>query len=160
MKPHQIAFAKPQRSRRRGRGIGSGQGKTAGRGTKGQKARSGGKVKPYFEGGTNPLVHRIPKQRGFKSLRPPSQIIHTDELNRFKATQPVGLAQLKSAGLIESTKEPVKLLARGSLTKAITLEVSAASKAAQAMVESNGGRLIVKPSAIKPARPSAGNRLT
>src|SRR5687767_3074169 len=115
MKINQLSLKPARGTKRKGRGIGSGQGKTAGRGTKGQNARTGGGVRPGFEGGQNPLMHRIPKQRGFKSLGTKAQVIHTDQLNQFSAR--VGLDELLAAGLISDSRLPVKLLKRGELTK-------------------------------------------
>ena len=141
MKVHELEIRSKKNAKRVGRGIGSGKGKTAGRGTKGQLSRSGGNLPPHFEGGQNPLVHRIPKQRGFKSLRPRMQIIHTDQLNRFKANQTVGQSELANAGLIRTVKVPTKLLKRGELSKPLILNIKIASAAAQKVLESAGGRM-------------------
>lgn len=104
-------------TKRLGRGIGSGKGKTAGRGTKGQNSRTGRKLRPGFEGGQNPLMQRLPKSRGFKSLNPNRQIVHSDELNRFDEGTVITPQLLHGAGLIQNPKAPVKIISRKALTK-------------------------------------------
>lgn len=141
MKTHELKHQKPRQGKRIGRGIGSGRGKTAGRGTKGQNARSGGNLPPYFEGGQNPLIQRLPKMRGFKSRRPKAQIIHTDQLNRFKAGETIDGKALLEAGLIKDLKIPIRLLARRSLDQAVKVEVSAASAGARKLVEARKGQI-------------------
>jgi len=97
-----------------GRGISSGKGKTAGRGTKGQKARSGYNIPTGFEGGQNPIKKRIPKLGGFKRESENIQIVNLDQINiRFKAGSSVSATSLKKEGLIEDRYMPVKILARG-----------------------------------------------
>src|SRR3990167_3629800 len=98
MKIHDLKALTKQSRKRVGRGISAGQGKTAGRGTKGQNARTGGGVRPGFEGGQNPFMHRVPKRRGFKSRAAKTEVIHTDQLNHFKGN--VTLDSLAKAGLI------------------------------------------------------------
>ncbi|HXH72897.1 MAG TPA: 50S ribosomal protein L15 [Mariprofundaceae bacterium] len=131
-----------RRERKRlGAGIGTGQGKTAGRGHKGQKSRTGGKVRRGFEGGQMPLMRRLPK-RGFTSKKEDMQIINVGQLEGFEAGSTVDAAALYEAGLIRSAAEPVKLLAGGELTKKkITLAVTAASAAAKAKIEAAGATL-------------------
>jgi len=133
--------------KRRGRGPASGQGKTGGRGHKGQKARSGGGVPPWFEGGQMPLNRRLPK-RGFTNIfKKQFQLVNLDQLaERFAAGQQVDAHALAEAGLIKHTDRPVKLLGRGSLDKQLTIEVDKASQAAVAAVEAAGGTLTVKQS--------------
>jgi large subunit ribosomal protein L15 len=131
--------------KRRGRGPGSGQGKTGGRGHKGQKARSGGGIPPWFEGGQMPLNRRLPK-RGFTNIFKKSyQLVNLDDLEaRFEADAKVDAEALAAAGLIKYADRPVKLLGRGALGKALQVEVDKASKAAQAAVEAAGGAVTVK----------------
>jgi large subunit ribosomal protein L15 len=124
--------------RRVGRGIGSGLGKTAGRGHKGQKSRSGGYHKVGFEGGQMPLPRRLPK-RGFKSttLKYNAEITLTD-LQRLDATE-VDLLTLKAAGLVGELARIVKVIKTGELGKAITLKGIGATAGAKAAIEAAGG---------------------
>ena len=130
------------RSRKRlGRGTGSGNGKTAGKGHKGQKARKGGGIAPGFEGGQMPLYRRLPK-RGFKNpFRVAYNPINLDVLNRFESGTRVTVELLKKAGLIKDPKNPVKILGRGELTKPLTLVVEKVSAKARAEVEKAGGSI-------------------
>jgi large subunit ribosomal protein L15 len=131
--------------KRRGRGPGSGQGKTGGRGHKGQKARSGGGVPPWFEGGQMPLNRRLPK-RGFTNIfKKQFQLVNLDQLEgRFEAGQTVNGETLAEAGLVKYPTRPVKLLGRGELSKQLTIEVDRASQAAVKAVEAAGGSVTVK----------------
>jgi large subunit ribosomal protein L15 len=124
--------------RRVGRGIGSGLGKTAGRGHKGQKSRSGGYHKVGFEGGQMPLQRRLPK-RGFKSvtLKYNAEITLTD-LQRLDATE-VDLLTLKAAGLVGGVARIVKVIKTGELGKAVTLKGIGATAGAKAAIEAAGG---------------------
>jgi large subunit ribosomal protein L15 len=123
--------------KRLGRGPGSGQGKTAGRGQKGQKARTGGKVHPRFEGGQMPLIRRIPK-RGFTNLnRVEYQVVNVRDLERFDGD--VTPAALKDAGLIRSVAKPVKVLGEGELTKKLAVSAHAFSGTARTKIEGAGG---------------------
>jgi len=130
--------------KRRGRGPGSGQGKTGGRGHKGQKARSGGGVPPWFEGGQMPLNRRLPK-RGFTNIfRKTFQLVNLDDLEaRFDAATKVDVVSLAAAGLVKYDDRPVKLLARGKVEKSFQIEVAKASKTAIAAVEAAGGSVTV-----------------
>lgn len=140
MKFHELKAGAYKGKKRVGRGTGSGHGKTAGRGTKGQNARSGGGVRPGFEGGQNPLMKRLPKSRGFKSQKTPYEIVHTDELNRFKANTTVTKAELKTAGIISSEASKVKILRRGKLEKSLTVTLEAASATAVSEITDAGGK--------------------
>ncbi|MDN5293872.1 MAG: large subunit ribosomal protein [Eubacteriales bacterium] len=123
-----------------GRGIGSGLGKTAGRGTKGQKARSGGGVRPGFEGGQNPLYLRVPK-RGFNNRFARKLVaINVSALNRFEPGTEVTPEVLKKAGVVKSIKDGIKILGKGNLEKPLTVKVHAFSKAAIAKIEAAGGK--------------------
>jgi large subunit ribosomal protein L15 len=131
--------------KRRGRGPASGQGKTGGRGHKGQKARSGGGVPPWFEGGQMPLNRRLPK-RGFTNIfKQHFQVVNLDQLaDRFAAGQAIDALALAEAGLIKHTDRPVKLLARGGIELQVRIEVDRASQAAIAAVEAAGGTVTLK----------------
>jgi large subunit ribosomal protein L15 len=131
-----------KKRKRVGRGVGSGHGKTACKGHKGQKARSGGGIKAGFEGGQMPLQRRLPK-RGF---RPPFKkhfaIIHVGDLNRFPKDTVVESDLLIQSGLLKK-EEPVKLLSDGELQHPLTVRVHQVSKAALKKVESVSGRVEV-----------------
>ncbi|NTW61227.1 50S ribosomal protein L15 [Candidatus Saccharibacteria bacterium] len=123
--------------KRVGRGISSGQGKTAGRGTKGQKARTGKKLRPMFAGGSGSLARRVPKMKGFKSLKTPAQVVYLDRLNELKGT--VNNFTLYEAGYIASPYQAVKVIKRGELSSKINLEVYAASDSAKSALVGAGG---------------------
>ena len=125
---------------RKGRGAGSGNGKTAGRGHKGQKARSGGKVRAGFEGGQMPLVRRIPK-RGFNNIyAKPLTAINLAVLNRFEDGAVVDAAALIEAGIISSCPNGLKVLSNGNLTKKVTVKAAAFSASAKEKIEQAGGK--------------------
>jgi len=127
--------------KRVGRGIAGGQGKTAGRGTKGQNSRTGKKQGPMFAGGSRTLVTAIPKARGFKSLRTPAQVVYLDHLNAFKG-KVVDNQTLFNAGYISSPFQSVKVILRGELTESINLQVSGASKSVKAAIVKAGGTFV------------------
>lgn len=130
-----------RKKKRLGRGPGSGLGKTSGKGHKGQKARTGGKVAPGFEGGQMPLYKRLPK-RGFKNpFRVEYNAINLDSLNRFPEGSTVTVEALKKAGLVKQPKCPVKLLARGTLEKPLTVAVDRYSQAARDAIQKAGGKI-------------------
>lgn len=127
---------------RRGRGHGSGNGKTAGKGHKGQKARSGA-PRPGFEGGQMPLYRRIPK-RGFKNRNSKEIIsINVDALERFDNGATVDVEALLNAGVIKKTGDGVKILGNGELTKKLTVKVDALSASAKEKIEAVGGTVEV-----------------
>ena len=127
---------------RRGRGHGSGNGKTAGKGHKGQKARSGA-PRLGFEGGQMPLYRRIPK-RGFKCRNSKEIVaINVDVLNRFEDGSEVTVATLIEAGVVKNPRDGVKILGNGELTKRLTVSVDAVSKAAAEKIEAAGGKVEV-----------------
>ncbi|SCW53956.1 50S ribosomal protein L15 [Eubacterium ruminantium] len=127
---------------RRGRGHGSGNGKTAGKGHKGQKARSGA-PRPGFEGGQMPLYRRIPK-RGFKCRNSKEIVaINVDVLNRFEDGSEVSVATLIEAGVVKNPRDGVKILGNGELTKKLTVKVNAVSKVAAEKIEALGGKVEV-----------------
>ena len=129
--------------KRVGRGIGSGLGKTAGRGTKGQNARSGGGVRPGFEGGQLPLFQRLPKI-GFNSQSHKDYaIVNIEKLNCFEEGAVVDAESLIAAGLIKDVLDGVKVLGQGELNKKLTVKVNKISKSAQAAIEAAGGSVEV-----------------
>ena len=142
MKLHEL---KPQvgekKSRKRvGRGIGSGLGKTSGRGHKGQKARSGGGVRPGFEGGQNPLYVRLPK-RGFKNIfRKEFVEVNIEELNRFDDDNIVTPELLLESGIIKKVKDGVKILGKGELEKKLEVRANRFSKSAVEKITAAGGK--------------------
>ena len=124
---------------RRGRGHGSGNGKTAGKGHKGQKARSGA-PRPGFEGGQMPLYRRIPK-RGFTNINSKEIVaINLDKLEKFNDGDVVTVTALKKKGIINNSKDGVKILGNGELTKKLTVQVNAFSKSAAEKIEALGGK--------------------
>ena len=126
--------------KRVGRGIGSGMGKTSTRGHKGQNARSGGGVRPGYEGGQTQLFKRLPK-RGFTNVnRKEYALVKLGDLNdKFEAGAVVDLASLKEAGLVKKEYEGVKILSNGELSKALTIKATKFSKAAEEKVKAAGG---------------------
>lgn len=129
--------------KRVGRGKGSGLGKTAGKGHKGLKARSGGGVKPGYEGGQMPMQRRLPK-RGFTNIfRKEYAIIQVKDLNVFEAGTVVDAELICACGLVKDLKNGIKLLANGELTRPLTVKVDKASKAASDKVTAAGGTLEV-----------------
>ncbi len=129
-----------KKSFRVGRGNGSGAGKTAGKGHKGQNARSGGGVRPGFEGGQMPLQRRVPK-RGFVNIFATRyEAINVDQLDRFEDGSVVDEAAIVAAGLVKNTRDGIKILGRGELTKKLTVKVAAFSKGAKSKIEAAGGK--------------------
>ena len=128
-------------AKRKGRGHGTGNGKTAGRGHKGQKARSGGGVRVGFEGGQMPLARRIPK-RGFHNIfARPLDAVNVSVLNdRFEDGAEVGVEELLKAGVLSSCKYGVKILGNGELTKKLTVKAAAFSGSAKEKIEAAGGK--------------------
>ena len=145
MKLHELspAAGSTAEPKRKGRGVGSGNGKTGGRGHKGQKARSGGGVRPGFEGGQMPLTRRLPK-RGFNNIFAKEySIINVNDLNRFEDGAVVTVKELIETGLVKNPMDGIKLLANGELTKKVTVKVNKTSEAAKAKVEAAGGKVEV-----------------
>ncbi|RJO60033.1 50S ribosomal protein L15 [candidate division WS5 bacterium] len=133
---------KGKNKKRVGRGTGSGKGKTSGRGTKGQKSRSGGGVRLGFEGGQMPLTQRVPKLKGFKSRKPKNQVVKLSDLNLF--TGKVTKEKLHEKGLIKSANWPVKILGSGKLEKTVEVHVEYFSKTAEKEIVKKGGKVIIK----------------
>lgn len=129
-----------QIGKRKGRGAGTGNGKTAGRGHKGQKARSGGGVRIGFEGGQMPLARRLPK-RGFNNIfAKPLTAINVTELNRFEDGATVNLQVLLDSGVLTKCQYGVKILGNGELTKKLTVQATAFSTSAKEKIEAAGGK--------------------
>ena len=129
-----------QVGKRKGRGPGTGNGKTAGRGHKGQKARSGGKVRTGFEGGQMPLVRRIPK-RGFNNVfAKPLTAVNVAVLNRFEDGSVVDAAALISAGILHACPYGLKVLGNGTVTAKVTVKAAAFSDSAKEKIEQAGGK--------------------
>ncbi len=141
MKPHDLkpAPGAHQRGKRKGRGEGSGKGKTAGRGTKGTRAR--GEVAAFFEGGQMPIARRVPKLKGFKP--PQRQVygaVNLRELERLDLSE-VGPDDLRNAGLVHKRDNLIKILGSGDLTRAVTVRAHAVSETARRKIEGAGGEV-------------------
>ena len=146
MKLHELSPApgSVKEAYRKGRGAGSGNGKTAGKGHKGQKARSGGGVRPGFEGGQMPLHRRIPK-RGFNNIFAKEYVsINVDVLNRFEDGAVVDAEAISKAGIIKNTRDGIKILGRGELNRKLTVVAVAFSASAKEKIEAAGGKAEVK----------------
>lgn len=143
MKYNEIKVTANRSARRVGRGIAAGQGKTAGRGTKGQNARTGNGRRPGFEGGQNPLMQRLPKLPGFTSIRPKAEVIYTGQLDQIGAA--VDNFTVFKAGFASSPYVKVKLISKGDVTKKVTVKLQAASESAVAAVQKAGGSFTVTP---------------
>ena len=141
MKLHELKPAEGARKepKRKGRGIGSGNGKTAGKGHKGQNARSGGGVRLGFEGGQTPLFRRLPK-RGFTNInRKDYAIVNLDTLNRFEDGTEVTPALLIETGIVSKEKAGIKILAKGNIEKKLTVKANKFSSTAKEAIEAAGG---------------------
>ncbi|MCE1225936.1 MAG: 50S ribosomal protein L15 [Geobacteraceae bacterium] len=135
------ALGSTKNRKRIGRGIGSGHGKTATKGHKGQKARSGGSIKPGFEGGQMPLQRRLPK-RGFRPLdRNEYVLINLQQLDVFEAGSCVDREAMNAKGLLKKSDLPVKVLANGDITKALTVKADKFSKSAIEKIQAVGGKI-------------------
>ena len=143
MKLHELSPAEGsvKEGFRKGRGAGSGNGKTAGKGHKGQNARSGGGVRPGFEGGQLPLYRKLPK-RGFNNYRFGKQytIVNVDELNRFEEGAVVDADALLAAGVVSKVLDGIKVLGEGEVSKKITVKAAVFSAAAKEKIEAVGGK--------------------
>jgi len=131
-----------KRARKRvGRGNASGYGTYAGRGLKGQKSRSGNKVRPGFEGGQLPLIKRLPRKRGFVNIfRKEYSIVNVDKLNIFEQGSEVTPEKMHAAGLVKTLKHPVKILANGEVGHAVNVKANKFSATAKAKIEAAGGK--------------------
>ena len=143
MKLHELSPAEGsvKEGFRKGRGAGSGNGKTAGKGHKGQNARSGGGVRPGFEGGQLPLYRKLPK-RGFKNFlfKKNYAVINVEVLNKFNDGDVVDNVALFKAGIIDTVKTPVKVLGEGEVTKNLTVQAQVFSASAKEKIEAAGGK--------------------
>lgn len=131
-----------RKAKRLGIGIGSGNGKTAGKGHKGQKSRAGRSVAPYFEGGQMPLSRRIPK-RGFSNFRHALnyQTVNVHQIEeRFEAGAAIGFEELYAKRLIQNSTKPIKILGDGDLSKSFTIKAHAFSASAKSKIEAAGGK--------------------
>lgn len=150
MKYNELQVEANKGRKRVGRGISAGQGKTAGRGTKGQGSRTGKKHAHGFVGGQGPLVQRIPKARGFKSLRVPAQVVYTSQLNDVKVAT-VDNFVLAQAGLVATPYHTVKVILKGEYTGKALIKVQAMSANAEAAVKKAGGSFEATPAPQLPA---------
>jgi large subunit ribosomal protein L15 len=144
VKEHELMpSAGATKSRKRvGRGDASGHGSYSGRGMKGQKARAGGRVRPGFEGGQNPLIKKLPQKRGFVNpFRVEYDVVNVAELNHFEAGTVVTPELLVSARVLKSAAKPVKILADGEVDRALTVRANAFSTEAKAKIEAAGGKV-------------------
>ncbi|WP_020376679.1 50S ribosomal protein L15 [Sulfobacillus thermosulfidooxidans] len=141
MRLHEIQPSPGSRTKktRRGRGLGSGLGKTAGRGHKGQKARSGGSIRPGFEGGQMPLQRRLPKRGFVNPFRVEYEVVNVGDLNQFEPNTVVTIDLLKNRRLVRRNL-PVKILGEGELDRPLTVQVNAFSKSAKEKIEAVSGR--------------------
>lgn len=142
MKLHELSPAPGSKKTRNrvGRGIGSGNGKTSGKGHKGQNARSGGGVRPGFEGGQNPLYRRLPK-RGFNNrFRTEYAIVNLEELNQFSAGTEVTPELLMQSGVVKNPKDGIKILGNGELTVQLTVKANKFSQSAVEKIQAAGGK--------------------
>ena len=143
MKLNELKPSVPKKDRKRvGRGESSGLGKTAGKGSNGQKSRSGAGVKPYFEGGQMPLYRRVPK-RGFSNslFRKDFALINLSDLNRFEEGTEVTPELLVAAGIIKKLEAGIKVLGNGSLEKKVSVKAHKVSASAKAAIEAKGGSI-------------------
>ena len=143
MKQHQLAPAPGAKKDRKrvGRGDGSGKGTYSGRGCKGQKSRSGYRMRPGFEGGQLPIIKRLPRLRGFTNIfKKEYSIVKLGMLDAFETGSEVTADEMLQAGIIKTKKLPVKILADGDISKAITVKADKFSAAAKAKIEAAGGK--------------------
>jgi large subunit ribosomal protein L15 len=124
-----------------GRGNGSGHGTYSGRGSKGQKSRSGYRIRPGFEGGQLPLIKRLPRKRGFTNIfKVEYSVVNIARLNVFEAGSEVTPESFRAAGVVKSLRQPIKVLAKGSLNRPLVVRVNKFSAAAKAKIETAGGK--------------------
>ena len=145
MKLHELASGTTlKKAYRKGRGPGSGNGKTAGKGHKGQNARSGGGVRLGFEGGQLPLYRKLPKRGFHNKFATEYAIINVAALNKFEDGETVTLEALKAKGLVKKSLDGLKVLGNGELTKKLTVEAKVFSATAKEKIEAAGGKAEVK----------------
>jgi large subunit ribosomal protein L15 len=137
------AAGSTKQRKRKGRGVGSGLGKTAGRGSKGQNARAGGGVRPGYEGGQMPLHRRLPK-RGFTNIfKKEMAVINVSDLGRFASGSTVDPAALVGEGLLKGRRDGIKLLGQGDISIPLTVKINAISRVAREKIEAAGGSVEV-----------------
>jgi large subunit ribosomal protein L15 len=145
MELYELAPEKGQHKNRKrlGRGVGSGSGKTSGRGSKGQNARSGGGVRPGYEGGQMPIHRRLPK-RGFKNpFKKIFAIINVQDLNGFEANTIIDETALVKGGLVKGDRDGIKLLGKGDIQTPLTIKIEKISESARQKIEAAGGKIEV-----------------
>ncbi|GGH40044.1 50S ribosomal protein L15 [Paenibacillus segetis] len=142
MKLHELSPAPGSRKERKrvGRGTGSGTGKTSGRGHKGQNSRSGGGVRPGFEGGQNPLYRRLPKRGFVNPTRKEYAIVNIEELNNFAADTEVTPELLAEQGIVKNAKSGIKILGNGEVTVKLTVKANKFSQSAVDKIQAAGGK--------------------
>jgi large subunit ribosomal protein L15 len=145
MKLNELSPARGSRKapKRLGRGVGSGSGKTAGRGSKGYNSRSGGGVRPGYEGGQMPLQRRLPKRGFTNKFKKNIAVINIRDLAKFDEGSVVDAAALAQAGLVKGKRDAVKLLGHGEIKFALDVKVNSASQSARVKIEAAGGKLEV-----------------
>ena len=149
MKYNELQVKSHKSTKRMGRGISAGQGKTAGRGTKGQKSRTGHrKIRAGFMGGQRAIMQAVPKLKGFKSIHKKAEVVYTDVLGTLSGN--VDNFVLADKNLITSPFAKVKIITRGEITSKITLKVQSASKSAVEAIEKAGGSFIKTPTPLRP----------
>ena len=143
MKQHELIPASGSKKKRKrvGRGDAS-HGTYSGRGSKGQKSRAGFKIRPGFEGGQLPIIKRLPRKRGFTNIfKTEYSVVNTGQLASFDAGAKITAQMLMEAGVIKSSKRPVKVLAKGEVTQPLTVKANRVSAAAKAKIEAAGGKV-------------------
>ncbi|MBS0013029.1 MAG: 50S ribosomal protein L15 [Desulfobacterales bacterium] len=145
MRLHELIPEKSSTKNRKrlGRGVASGTGKTGGRGTKGHNSRSGGGVRPGFEGGQMPLHRRLPKGGFLNPFRKEYSVVNVRDLARFSEGTTIDRETLISAGVVNGKNKPVKLLGQGEINAAVNVRVAAVSKSAKEKIEAAGGKVEV-----------------
>lgn len=157
MKYNNLTFGKRVKPKRVGRGISGYGGKTAGRGTKGQKARAGSGRHPGFEGGQNPLMQRMPKLRGFKSHRQKTEYVQTGKINSISGV--IDNNSLANAGLLSSPYTCVKLIFKGGINKKMTVKLQSASVVATQAIKEKGGSFTSVPRVGRAPKTARESRL-
>ena len=132
-----------KKKKRIGRGQGSGSGKTAGKGHKGQRSRSGSKIRPWFEGGQMPLQRRLPKHGFTNIFKKQFQIVNLKDLDRVKTAKPITPEVLFDFGVISKKNIPVKILGEGDVKKTLNVSAHAFSATAKEKIEKSGGKVVV-----------------
>ena len=144
MKQHELkpTIGAKKNRKRIGRGNGSGRGTYSGRGIKGQKSRSGGGVRPGFEGGQNPIIKGLPSLRGFTNpFRREYSVVNLDRLARFPANSEITLIHMVNSGIVKNLKRPVKILGRGHLDSPLVIEAHRFTAKARHKIETAGGSI-------------------